>query len=185
MIAKEIVDIAKRMYEKNYIVAHDGNISLLSNDNIVYITPTGLSKGFIDENQIAKIKLDGTVLENLPSSEYKMHLAVYKNNKNVRAVVHSHPIYATVFACMGISLDSDILAEAKFQLGDIPIAKYAPPGTDAAASSIIPYCKQYNGVLLEKHGLVTWGSSLTEAYFRTEIAEFLAKVLYKSRRYNK
>lgn len=178
MITKDIIDIGKRMYEQGYIVAHDGNISVFE-DNIIYITPTNVSKGFMNEDQIVKMTLDGSVLNNTtPSSECKMHLAVYRANKNVRAVVHSHPLFATTFACMGKSLRSDILAEAKFQLGDIPLAGYEIPGTDEAAESVIPYCNDYSGVLLEKHGLITWGKNLTDAYFKTEIAEFLAKITY-------
>ncbi|HAN21962.1 MAG: hypothetical protein A2Y15_05705 [Clostridiales bacterium GWF2_36_10] len=178
MTAKDIIEIGKRMYDKNYIVAHDGNISVLA-DNIVYITPTNISKGFMTEDQIVEMTLDGQVLNSaIPSSEYKMHLAVYNNNKNVHAVVHSHPLYATTFACMGKPLKSDILAEAMYQLGDIPIAKYEVPGSEEAAESVIPYCNDYNGILLEKHGLITWGFNLLDAYYKTEIAEFLAKITY-------
>lgn len=183
MTAKDIVEIGKRMYDKGYIVAHDGNISFLQGDT-VYITPADVSKGFMREDQIVEMTLDGEILNAAkPSSEYKLHLAVYRNNKNVHAVVHTHPLYATTFACMGRALKSELLAEAKFQLGDIPLAPYAEPGSAEAAESVVPYCNQYNGVLLEKHGLVTWGTDLTEAYFRTEIAEFLAKITFNIDQY--
>lgn len=185
MNTKNIIDIGKRMYDKGYVVAHDGNISILK-ENIVFITPTNVSKGFMQEEKIVQMTLGGNILNNAtPSSEYKMHLAVYNNNKNVRAVVHSHPTYATAFACMGKPLESEILAEAKYQLGDIPLAKFEVPGTDEAAESVIPYCNDFSGVLLEKHGLITWGENLTDAYFKTEIAEFLAKIIYKTERFGK
>lgn len=178
MKIKDIIDTGNKMYAKNYIVAHDGNISFF-NGNIVFITPANISKGFMREDQMVEMTLDGAVLNgNIPSSECKMHLAVYRNNKNVRAVVHSHPLYATTFACMGTPLKSEILAEAKFQLGDLPLAKYEIPGTEEAAQSVVPYCSDYNGVLLEKHGLITWGKDLNDAFFKTEIAEFLAKITY-------
>ncbi len=171
------------MYEKGYIVAHDGNISVLQGDT-VYITPADLSKGFMYEDQIVEMTLDGEILNAArPSSEYKLHLAVYRNNKDVHAVVHTHPLFATTFACMGLPLKSDILAEAKYQLGDVPLAPYAEPGTADAAESVVPFCGRFNGVLLEKHGLVTWGANLIEAYFRTEIAEFLAKITFNIHQY--
>lgn len=177
-VLKAIVETGKRMYEKGYIVSHDGNISVLF-ENMVYITPANVSKGFMSEDQIVKMTLNGRILNGLkPSSEYKLHLAVYRNNKDVRAVVHTHPLYATAFACMGLPLKSEALAEAKYQLGDIPLAPFAEPGTVEAAESVVPFCSRYNGALLEKHGLVTWGATLTEAYFRTEMAEFLAKITY-------
>lgn len=177
-ILKEIVETGKRMYEKGYIVSHDGNISVLLEDT-VYITPANVSKGFMTEDQIVKMTPDGRVLNGLkPSSEYKLHLAVYRSNRNAKAVVHTHAFYATAFACMGLPLKSEKLAEAKYQLGDIPVAPFAEPGTEEVAESVAPFLGQYNGVLLEKHGLVTWGGNLTEAYFRTEMAEFLAKITY-------
>jgi L-fuculose-phosphate aldolase len=178
LTAKDIVEIGKRMYEKGYIIAHDGNISVFRG-NTVYITPANVSKGLMFEDQIVEMTLDGEILNAAkPSSEYKMHLEIYRNNKDIHAVVHTHPLYATTFACMGLPLKSEILAEAKYQLGDILLAPFAEPGTTEAAESVVPFCKTYNGVLLEKHGLVTWGANLTEAYFRTEIAEFLAKITY-------
>ncbi|PKM62383.1 MAG: class II aldolase family protein [Firmicutes bacterium HGW-Firmicutes-21] len=178
MTAKDIVDIGRRMYDKGHIVAHDGNLSVF-HGNTVYITPANISKGFMHEDQIVEMTLDGNVLNAaVPSTEYKMHLAIYRNNRKARAIVHSHPIYATTYACMGMPLKSELLAEAKFQLGDIPLVKYQVPGTDEAAESCIPYCNDYNGLLLEKHGLVTWGVNLTDAYFKTEIAEFLARITY-------
>ena len=180
-ISADIIDIGKRMYDKGYAVAHDGNISVyIEEKGIIYITPANVSKGFMLEEQIVKMTLDGEALcGKKPSSEYKMHLAVYRNNKNARAVVHSHPPFATAFACIGKPLYSELLAEAKLQLGDIPLAKYEVPGTDEAAESIVPYCNNYNGVLLEKHGLITWGKDLTDAFFKNEIAEFLASITYK------
>ena len=185
MTAKDIVDIGKRMYDKGHIIAHDGNISVFAGD-IVYITPANISKGFMYEDHIVEMTLDGKVLNAAkPSTEYKMHLAIYKNNKKARAIVHSHPLYATTFACMGQPLDSSLLAEAELQLGDVPLVKYQMPGTDEAALSVVPYCNDYNGVLLERHGLVTWGSNLTDAYFKTEIAEFLAKISYNLGRLRK
>lgn len=181
----EIIDIGRKMYEQQYIVAHDGNISYFDGET-VFITPTNVSKGFLREDEIVEMNLDGSVLNNAtPSSECKMHLAVYRNNKKARAVVHTHPLFATTFACMGFPLESDLLAEAKFQLGDLPLAKYQNPGTTEAAESVVPFCNAYNGCLLEKHGLITWGSSLNDAWFKTEIAEFLAKITYNIRRFGK
>ncbi|HBR30618.1 MAG TPA: hypothetical protein DD733_00895, partial [Clostridiales bacterium] len=124
MTKADIIEIGKRIYEKNYTAAHDGNISFYDGKT-VFITPSGVSKGFMSEDGISELTIDGRVLNGaVPSSEYKMHLAVYKNNPSVHAVVHTHPVYATTFACMGKPLKSEVLAEAVFQLGDIPLAEY-------------------------------------------------------------
>ena len=105
---KLIVDIGRRMYQKNFVAANDGNISCKVDDDIIWTTPTGVSKGFMSEDMMVKMRLDGTVLsqgERGPSSEVKMHLRIYNENPEVRGVCHAHPPISTSFAIAGIGLD--------------------------------------------------------------------------------
>jgi L-fuculose-phosphate aldolase len=81
-----------------------------------------------------------------------MHLRVYSENPDVMAVTHAHPPVATSFAIAGIELDRAILPEAVVNLGTVPIAPYATPGSQAVPDSIAPYCRDYNAVLLANHG---------------------------------
>jgi 5-methylthioribose kinase len=173
-----IIEIGKRMYAKNYVVSNDGNLSIKVGENAVWITPSGVSKGYMTSEMLIKADLDGNVLlgSSKPSSEMKMHLRVYKENPEVFAVTHAHPPVATSFAVAGIPLDSAILPEAVVNLGSVPIAKYATPGTTGVPDSIAPYCKSHNGVLLENHGVITWGSDIFQAYFRLESLEYYATV---------
>ena len=105
-----------------------------------------------------------------------MHLRVYEENPAVSAVVHAHPPMATSFAIAGIDLDSPILPEAIVNLGVVPVAPYAIPGTLAVAESVAPYCQTHNAVLLANHGALTWGKDLWQAYFRMESVEYYATV---------
>lgn len=105
-----------------------------------------------------------------------MHLRVYRENPKVRAVVHAHPPIATSFAIAGLPLHNPILAEAVVQLGEIPVAPYATPGTQEVPDSIAPFCKTHNGVLLANHGALTWGETVMQAYYRMESLEYYAKV---------
>ncbi len=171
-----LVEYGRRMYEHGYVVTNDGNISVKVSPTEIWVTPTAVSKGFMTPEMMVKMDLDGNILEGerKPSSEVKMHLRVYKENKKVRGVVHAHPTNATSFAIAGIPLDDPILVESMLQLGAVPVARYAKPGTYDVPDSIAPYCKDYNAVLLSNHGALTWGESLMQAYYRMEVLETYA-----------
>lgn len=181
--AREMIcEIGRRVYNRNYVAANDGNISVKVSPNEIWTTPTGVSKGYMNPDMMVKMDLTGEVLFGKlePSSEVKMHLRVYNENADVNAVVHAHPPVATSFAIAGISLDKPVLSEAIVLLGTVPVAPYALPGTHEVPDSIAPYCKTHNAVLLANHGALTWGRNLMEAYFRMESLEHYATILMYS-----
>lgn len=177
--AEEICNIGKRMYDRNYVAANDGNISVRIDEDAVLCTPTGVSKGFMTPNMLVKVNLKGEQISGnyKPSSELRMHLRIYNENPKVSAVTHAHPPVATAYAIAGIDLDKAILPEAVILLGIVPVAPYATPGTEEVPDSIAPFCKGYNAVLLANHGALTWGRDLTEAYHRMESLEHYATIL--------
>lgn len=176
---KSLVDIGRRMYEKGFVAANDGNISCKVDPNTIWITPSGVSKGYMTADMMIKMDLDGKIVDGKlkPSSEFKMHLRVYKENPDVRAVTHAHPPVATSFAIAGISLDKPVLPEAIVQLGTVPIAPYATPGSQGVPDSIAPFCKTHNGVLLAHHGALSWGKDIYQAFYRMESIEYYANIL--------
>jgi L-fuculose-phosphate aldolase len=138
------------------------------------------------EEMLIKMDLDGNILMGQsPSSETKMHIRVYKENPQVKGVVHAHPPIATTFAIAGEPLELAVLPEAVVNLGRVLVAKYATPGTDEVPDSIAPYCKDYNAVLLSNHGVLTWGHDIIQAYYRLENVEYYAKILMNMRSLNK
>ena len=183
---RDIVEFGKRMYSRGFANANDGNLSARVSENAVWVTPSGVSKGFLTEDLLVLVDLDGNVLEGAekPSSETKMHLALYKSSPDILAVTHAHPPVATTFAAAGIPLDEGLVQEAVVLLGVVPVAPYAAPGSDALAASVIPFCAEYNALLLEHHGAVTWGDSVERAFFRLESLEFTATVMMNSRLLN-
>ena len=176
---KAILDIGQRMYVRNFVAANDGNISVKVGDNEVWATPTGVSKGFMDKDMLVKVDLDGNILkgERKPSSELKMHLRAYKENPDIKAVVHAHPPVCTAFSIAGIPLDSPVLAEAVITLGNVPITPYATLGSNEVPEMIAPYCHTHNGVILGNHGAVTWADGPYAAYYRLESMEYYANIL--------
>lgn len=180
-IRAKIVEYGRRLYDHGYVVTNDGNISARVSEDEIIATPTGVSKGFMNEDMLVRMRLDGTVVERgsrAPSSENKMHLRVYQENPSVMGVVHAHPVYATSFAIAGIPLDESILSEAMLQIGAIGVAHYAEPGTYDVPDSIAPFCKDYAAVLMSNHGALAWGTSLDEAYTRMEVLENYAHISY-------
>lgn len=190
--AARILDIGRRMEQRGYVVANDGNISCLIGPGSVLCTPTGVSKGHMDAAMLVEMDLDGNVLREgtkSPTSEIKMHLRVYQENPRLGAVVHAHPIVATCFAAAGICLDEPILTEAVTAIGSIPVAHFAVPSTQEVPDSVAPFCNTYNGALLANHGVITWAEQLETAFFRLEWVEVLAKATlitkYIMGRYNR
>jgi L-fuculose-phosphate aldolase len=180
---RDIVEAGRRLYGRGLVAANDGNISARTGDNAVWATPTGVSKGFMTEDTLVKLDLGGRVLEGggKPSSEIKMHLEIYRRAPEVAAVCHAHPPVATAFAAAGIPLDRALLQEAVVLLGVVPVAAYAPPGSEELARGAAEYCPDYNGVLLEHHGAVAWGGDVMQALYRLESIEYNATVMMYSR----
>ena len=178
---RAIVEVGRRMYEQGYVVSNDGNISVRIAGEFVVVTPTGVSKGHMNPDMLVTMSLDGSTVRmgaRGASSEAKMHLRVYQEDERVTAVVHAHPVYATAFAIAGIPLDEAIMSEAMLQVGAVPVAHYAKPGTYDVPESIAPFVRTHGAVLLANHGALTWGTSLTEAYSRMEVLENYARVSY-------
>ena len=175
-----IVEIGRRMYQKNFVAANDGNISCKVDEETLWTTPTGVSKGFMSEAELVKMRLDGTILqqgERAPSSEVKMHLRIYQEREDAAAVCHAHPPVSTAFAIAGMALNQAIYPEALVNLGVVPCVHYEPPGSQGIPDSIAPYVRDYNAVLLANHGSVAWGTSLMEAWYRLEAMEHYAKII--------
>ena len=105
-----------------------------------------------------------------------MHLEVYRNRPDVRAVVHAHPPTATGFAVAGIPLDRAVLAEVITTLGSIPIAEYATPSTEELPAAVRKYMKAHDGLLLANHGALALAGDVFAAYYRMETIEHFAKI---------
>lgn len=184
-IKNEMCEIGRRVYNRGMVAANDGNFSVKLGDNEFFCTPTGVSKGFMTPEYICRVDDKGNVLEAnegfKPSSEIKMHMRIYKERPDVQAVVHAHPMYATTFAIAGIPLMEPIMPEAVIALGGVPLAKYGTPSTKEVPDSIMPYLQQYDAVLLENHGALTYSDTLLNAYHKMESLEFYARLMYQTK----
>ncbi len=177
---KKLVEACHKVYEKGFVAAYDGNLSIRTNDNTVLITRSGICKGDVTEKDIVEIDLKGKTLSgnSKTSTEHKIHLLAYSKRKEVNAVVHCHPVFATAFALIGEGLDKHYLPEVFLTLGKVPICKYATPSTDEVPESLEPYINYSWAMLLQNHGAVTLGKNLDDAYFKMEKLEHTAKTIW-------
>jgi L-fuculose-phosphate aldolase len=182
-LKEQICEIGRRIYNKGFAAANDGNITIRLNDKEVLCTPTMVSKGFMKPDDICKVDHEGKQLagKRKRTSEVLLHLAVYKTRPDVNAVVHCHPPHATAFAVAREPIPKCVLPEVEVFLGEVPMAVYETPGTQKFAETIVPFVKDCNTIILANHGTVTFGPNLENAYFNTEIIDAYCRILILAR----
>jgi L-fuculose-phosphate aldolase len=180
---KELVEICRRVYEKGFVAAMDGNLSVRISDERFYITRSQVCKGEVTEDDIIEINKAGEKISGggRVTTEVKIHLLAYNNRPDVNAVVHCHPVYATAFATKGESFEKPVFPEVILTLGKIPLCKYGTPSTNELPESMMPHIKTANAMLLQNHGAVTFGKDIKDAYFKMEKLEHAAKTIFIAR----
>ncbi|WP_206293084.1 class II aldolase/adducin family protein [Humisphaera borealis] len=178
-LKEEMCEIGRRIWLKGFCAGNEGNHSLKIGPNKFLCTPTGISKGFLKPDDICTVDIEGKQLagKRKRTSEMLMHLEIYKQRPDVKAVVHSHPPHATAFAIAGVELPTCIHPEAEVFLGVVKTAKYVTPGDKRLGESLIPFLKDSNTILLQNHGTVTFSTSLEEAYYKLEIVDAYSRIL--------
>lgn len=179
----ELCEIGRRLYARQFVAANEGNLSVRLGPDRVLCTPTLVSKGYLKPADLAIVDLDAIQISgNRPrTSEIKLHLSIYKHRLDVNAVIHTHPPHTTAFAVSGTPIPNGIHPELELMLGPVPTAPYATPGTAAFANSVVPFLEKTSAVLLESHGLVTFGATLEWAWFATEVLDSYCRLLLTAR----
>jgi L-fuculose-phosphate aldolase len=178
--AEKIATICHRLHARNLLAAADGNVSLRLNKDQILITPSGVNKGFLDPRDISVITLENKILRGNPSGERLMHLAVYRHCPTAKAVVHAHPPTAIAWSLMteGLTeIPAKSLSEVILAVGKIPIAPYARPGTPEMGEAILPFVRHHRALILARHGALSWGESLDEAYNGMERLEHSCQII--------
>ncbi|MCA9189320.1 MAG: class II aldolase/adducin family protein [Pirellulaceae bacterium] len=178
-IKQDICEIGRRIYNKGFAAANDGNITVRISENEVLCTPTMHSKGFLKPEDIATVDMTGKQIagNKKRSSEALLHIEIYKQRPEVKSVVHCHPPHATAFAVAREPIPQCILPEVEVFLGDVPITKYETPGGQAFADTILPFVNKTNVILLANHGTVSYGENVERAYWWTEILDAYCRIL--------
>lgn len=175
-IKKEIKKIFHYLYLKDLITAFDGNISYKIDENRIIINKTGVFKGEIKEKDLILINLKKKIPKEV-SKELKLHLNLYEINKNIKAIIHSHPIYPLLIINQNFSKEFYLGTGLKKE--DISLVSYYEPGSKELAEKVKEYGKDKKLIILENHGIVVLGKDLKEAFFLTEKVNFWAKYQFK------
>jgi L-fuculose-phosphate aldolase len=171
---KKIIYYSKCAYERGYTVASEGNISMRLSNNRFLITPSNLIKPLLNERDLVEIDIEGNTLKGKlqPSTERFTHLEIYRNNPDIKAIIHAHPPFSVLATIIGSDPFKNLfLAEAAMFLHDAVIAPYAKPSTREGAASISTLCSKTRVLLIEKHGSFTYAHDLHSAYSLLEILE--------------
>jgi L-fuculose-phosphate aldolase len=183
-IKKQICEIGRRIYERGYVAANDGNISVRVGKGRYLCTPTGMSKGFLKPSDIAVVDDTGRQIggDKPRTSEILLHLEIFHELPEINAVVHAHPPHATAFAVAGIEPPVNVLPEVEIFLGKIPLAQYDTPGSKDFAKTILPHLRdKANTILLANHGAVACDKTLEQAYFHLETLDMYCQILILAR----
>ncbi len=177
-IRSKLVEVSRMMYQKGMVNAFEGNLSYLDG-SYLYITPSGICKGFLNEEMITVTDLEGNIIEGnyKPSSEIKIHLECYSLRPDIKSVIHAHSPYATAYAIANKPIETKAYAEMIMLFGKVPLVKYGTPSTEDIYADLADYIHDYDVVLLANHGILSCGKDIFDAFFKLEAIEGIAKTL--------
>ena len=182
----DVMDIAKRAQREGLCKHKSGNFSAKDPETgYVVITPTGVDREVLTVPDMIVMDREACVIENLtglrPTSEALMHLKLYEVRPDIRAVAHTHSMYATVFAVWNKPIPAVVyeIANLNCKQARIPVAPYGRPGTPALAESVAGPAAEADGMLLQGHGCVAIDrTNIAEAYLKACYIEELAEIYY-------
>jgi L-fuculose-phosphate aldolase len=177
-LRQDIIEIGRNAWLKGWVAANDGNISLRLDRERLLCTPTGVSKGRMQPEDLIVCDMQGHKLEGAKerTTEIAMHLTVYNLRPDIGGVMHAHPPFATGYAVAGRSLNLALLPEVVIGLGCIPLADYGLPGTPELTDPMLPLIPKYDALLMGNHGAVCYGEDVWKAYYRMETVEHFARI---------
>ncbi len=180
-----LIEFSLRLLESGLLQDGQGNLSVyLPEAEVVAITPSALPYRQRQAEDICLVDLTGKLVEGRwkPTSEMPLHLAFYQQRADVRAVIHTHAPYATIFSVSGEKELPMTLTEATMQLGaPVPVAPYARPGTQELAAITCQAAGEGRAVIMAHHGLVTVGADLNAAFHATLAVEDTARAVLLTR----
>jgi L-fuculose-phosphate aldolase len=178
-IKKEICDIGRRIWAREYCDGNGGNISARLGPDRFIITPTGVSKGFMTPEMLSMVDIKGNQLAGSwkRSSEFTTHAAIYETTPEAASVCHAHPVHAGAFAIKELQPPARLIPELEVFVGQVAVAGYQTPGSPEIAASIRPLAPQHQSIIMGCHGVICWGKSVEDAYFKMEITDAYCRTI--------
>ena len=173
LIKAQMCDIGRRIWMREYCDGNGGNISARLGPDRFIVTPTGVSKGFMTPDMLCMVDLKGNQLAGTwkKSSEFTTHAAIYDTTPAAMSVCHAHPCHAGAFAIKGMQPPPRLIPELEVFVGTVAVAAYKTPGSPEIADSIRPLAPKHQSIIMGNHGVICWGRSIEDAYFKLEITD--------------
>lgn len=172
-IKEQICDMGRRVWMREYCDGNGGNISARLAPDRFIVTPTGVSKGFMKPDMLCLVDIRGNQLAGTwkRSSEFMTHAAIYETVPEAASVCHAHPCHAGAFAVKGVQPPPRLIPELEVFVGTVAVAEYKTPGSPEMAESIRPLAPKHQSIIMGNHGVICWGKSVEDAYFKMEITD--------------
>ncbi len=178
---KDLLYWSQRTYQKGLSPATSGNISVRVGENIL-ITPTGACLNDMAEEDLVLMDMDTNIIEGAkkPSMEKYLHICIYNQREDIKAIIHSHCPYITAFAVARKKISKPIMPEFVYNFGEIPLAPYGTPSTLKLAQETAKYFKKSNSVLMTNHGIVVGAESLQKCFYNLETIRAYCQTYFAS-----
>ncbi|MEO8352800.1 MAG: class II aldolase/adducin family protein, partial [Chthoniobacteraceae bacterium] len=172
-IKEQICDIGRRIWAREYCDGNGGNISARLGPDRFICTPTGVSKGFMKPDMMCMVDGKGTQCGGTwkRSSEITTHMAIFHSTPEAMSVCHAHPCHAGAFAIKGMQPPPRLIPELEVFVGTVAYTPYKTPGSPEIAAEIFPLAPKHQSILMGNHGVICWGKSVEDAYFKMEITD--------------
>lgn len=180
---RAIIRICNLLYQKGMLAGADGNVTVRVSKNEMLTTVSGAHKGMLKEEDVVLVDFAGRLISGTgtPSSETAMHIAVYNKMEDAGAVVHTHAPWTMALSLSGLGYDAGLLAESSMILNEVVEVPFEEPGSRELAQAVASSLGKGPALILERHGSLTYGSNLEEAFALMECLEHNAKIIALSR----
>lgn len=181
-LRQDLKTVCQLIYQNGLITGTDGNLSLKVSSNLILITPSDSHRGLLKEEDFVLVDSDGNILSNgkPPSYDLSIHLAIYKSRPEITGIIHAHPPTTVSLSVSNININEPILPNALAILGKVGTISYKNAGLEKEIEETVSLLEKYDVIILEKHGSITVGKDIFDAYQKLETLEYTANVLYKS-----
>jgi len=179
-IRQDVVDTAQKIYAKKLVEDGEGNVSIRLSKNEILVTPTSTNYDLLTPESIVRMDLEGNVIgsSKIPSTEVKMHLAIYKDRRKVNCVIHNHSTYATMISVLRKNIPVIMEQQIIFLGGEIHCSDITEAHTKEMGDVAIKTLGMNNAAILANHGAVICGKSSDHAIRFAVLLEKMAKVYW-------
>jgi len=179
-LKKDVVRAAQEIYEKRLVEDGEGNVSIRLNKNEILVTPTSTKYRLLTPEKIVHMDLEGNVIgsSKIPSTEVKMHLAVYRDRPKVSCVIHNHSSYVSMLSVLRKNLPVIMEQQIIFLGGEIKCTKITEAHTEEMGANAIEALGINNVAILANHGCIICGKSVDHAVRFAVLFEKMAKIYW-------